>query len=1130
MNHLISFRLLGLTIVLAGLSACECSPAIVNTDGGRRYDGGPLLDASYTFVTDAGPFIDPNDPRNPSKDTDCDGLNDAEEFGNTYPGGARTNPADPDSDDDGLFDGLEAGRLTSVDPSCVYAGDADPSSRTNPTQRDSDGDGLGDGIEDADHDGLADPLETDATNPDTDFDGLLDGAEDANANGLVEATETDPRKKDTDGDFINDALEIKVTLTDPTKPDTDGDTCRDGAEDLNRNGVVDPGESNPRLAGDCGAATNPDTDGDGLVNAVEDKNHNGVVDPGETNANKADTDGDGLNDGVEDANKNGFFEAGETNPTRVDTDCDGLLDGPATTSFKGEDQNANGVVDTGETDPRRRDTDGDGISDGVELGNTAVPDMASCGPILVDVDPGTTTKPGDRDTDGDGIDDGAEDTNQNGKVDPGELDPNDPSDGMGPAGKVCTQANLKPVTFTAQGTPDVQLGLPASFTEIAPMEVGGQTRGIIGYDPTNRVAFIAWRQSALNGATTPIDDEAQIRPLLNAVGALDNQTTQQFTSWDTVAAVQAFYDMAGGGDLKTRANAIANALVGGGAGALTGSASATGPFKLQVEYLHRTNSAVVVVVAVTTMARYTGTPVFVMTDTAGGSAVAQFGDANAYQCETFRPSAGKVDFLFVVDDSCSMAGSQTFLARAATAMTDALANSTIDARLGLVTTSYHQPGSGPNAGVIRGFTSDVAEFQQWLDYDPRCDFVNPRCDAGNFCRGSTDKWIGLCGTGSEGMLGSARRGTDDITQAVAAQKAKLRPDAQLVLVMMGDADDQTTDYDETDTPIMPDGGPRVYELIENFKQFFTASDGGTYAANTRNKLDMLIPTHGIVCPTGTSCNGEFQASPQRHAQVIVATGAVRGAINSSASISAAINAIVNSTIAAGGYRMQKPPIGASVKLALDAVQNPALCNKDDLPRSTVNGFDFNGVTRTISLFGACRPGVAIGSAAVSYRYWADTTPNPGGSPAPCSTDSSYDPTDPDFCLGALECNLETQTCECPADCGGGVPPGKVCDTNKLVCAAVCTPDCNGTCSPYQQCNTTSCGCECKQSASCPVGFKFENSGGTCGCVCDTAGLNCGSTYSADPSACACVCKPDCGGCPTGTTCNASTCACGDGIN
>lgn len=1126
--------------------ACECSKPTGNSDGGGGGVGGGIGGGEGGGAgggmgggsgggggDDAGVIVDPNDPANTLKDSDCDGLTDAEEFGNIYAGGQRTSPANPDTDGDGILDGVEAGRMSSVDPRCTnYPGDADPASRTNPTAGDTDGDGINDGLEDVDHNGRAEPTETDATNPDTDFDGIDDGVEDANKNGAVDTGETDPRKRDTDGDFIADGIEKTLTMTDPLKADTDSDTCIDSAEDANQNGRVDTGETSPNNAMDCGPANNPDSDMDGLPNRVEDKNGNGMVDAGETDPNNADTDGDGLRDGIEDANKNGSVDAGETNPLRKDTDCDGLLDGPTAGNLRGEDQNANGTVDMGETDPRRRDTDGDGITDGVEVGVTAMTlaDPTTCLNVPVDLDPGTTTNPNNRDSDGDGIDDGAEDTNQNGRVDAGELNPNNMADGTGPAGRVCTQMNLRPVVFKSEADPDLQLGLPATFTEISTMTVGGTKRGLIGYDPVNKVAFVAWRQAAPSGATNPTQDEAGLNPTLAGVGALTNPTTQTFTSWDNMPALQAFYDMAGAADVKDRANAIANAMVGAGAGALMGTGGATGPFKLQVEYLHRTNSAVVVVVALTPLATYNGAPLFVMSDTAGGSGVAQFGDFNAYQCETFAPRAGAVDFLVVVDDSCSMASSQQALADAASAMATALGNSTLDWRVALVTSEYHLTGTNNNRSVRRGFTRNINQFRAWLTQNSACGGGNtcsgvpaplPACDSNgadpNGANGGC--WVGTSGSGSEGLLGAARKAVDDITVLplpMTEQVNRVRAGAQLVVILLGDADDQTNGYTAVGTP---------YENIQNFITFFTNSGTGT-----KNRLNVNIPVHGIVCPAGANCNGETQSNPQRHAQVITATGGIRGAINNTTSIQTSMAAIVTSSIAAAGYRMQKPPIGASVKVAMDAVLDGMTCNKDDIPRSRTNGFDFDGINRTISFFGSCRPAATTMAAAVSYRYWIDTTPNPGGNPPPCNTDTYYDPTDPDFCRGRLACNFQSNTCECPANCGGTPPPGMVCDTNRLVCDYVCTQDCGGTCSQFQQCNVTSCSCECRQTASCPVGYRFQNGAGVCGCVCDTAALNCGPTYNADPMSCSCVCKPNCGGCGANEVCNPSTCACTGGIN
>jgi hypothetical protein len=66
--------------------------------------------------------------------------------------------------------------------------------------------------------------------------------------------------------------------------------------------------------------------------------------------------------------------------------------------------------------------------------------------------------------------------------------------------------------------------------------------------------------------------------------------------------------------------------------------------------------------------------------------------------------------------------------------------------------------------------------------------------------------------------------------------------------------------------------------------------------------------------------------------------------------------------------------------------------------------------------------------------------------------------------------------------------------------------------------------------TCPTGFRFANTGGQCGCVCDTAALNCGTGYQADPATCACTCKADCGGCGPNQTCNRSVCSCSGGIN
>ncbi|WP_093517313.1 Ig-like domain-containing protein [Stigmatella erecta] len=127
-----------------------------------------------------------------------------------------------------------------------------------------------------------------------------------------------------------------------------------------------------------------------------------------------DSDGDGLPDDVE--------ARLETDPMDDDSDDDGLLDGS-------EDANHNGVVDAEETHPLKFDTDEDGLSDGLELGLTK-PEGTDTDPAKFkpDADPATKTDPLQKDTDSGGVFDGIEDRNQNGRVDVGDLNPQDPSD------------------------------------------------------------------------------------------------------------------------------------------------------------------------------------------------------------------------------------------------------------------------------------------------------------------------------------------------------------------------------------------------------------------------------------------------------------------------------------------------------------------------------------------------------------------------------------------------------------------------------------------------------------------------------------------------------------------------------
>lgn len=104
---------------------------------------------------------------------------------------------------------------------------------------------------DSDNDGVSNTAEgTAATNPnsnDSDADGIRDGVELGLTTGVADNDGTYGANQGTDlAFFVADA--DATTTTNPLLADTDGDGLNDGQEDINFNGRVDAGESNPNDA------------------------------------------------------------------------------------------------------------------------------------------------------------------------------------------------------------------------------------------------------------------------------------------------------------------------------------------------------------------------------------------------------------------------------------------------------------------------------------------------------------------------------------------------------------------------------------------------------------------------------------------------------------------------------------------------------------------------------------------------------------------------------------------------------------------------------------------------------------------------------------------------------------------
>ena len=281
-----------------------------------EYDGTRLGDSSSAYWLVGGGDPDNTCPFVNDDDSDDDGLQDGYEDdnhdgvvdatdrdgiwnnytlpanGSTGQGSGETNPCDPDTDDDGLSDGEEAGLFVPVGGSgsmvvSTTAGNTIP-----------------------------------ALDDDSDNDGLSDYEE-------VNITGTDPLDADTDGDGISDANELISTggtwpkrnfdqESDPLDIDTDDDGLTDNIEwDGSGLGITRESPKGDRDLS-CPYVNDDDSDHDGLQDGVEDANHDGTWGVAGVHAAVGSFS---TQAGV---NSDGYYETDLCNP---DTDGDGLLDG-----------------------------------------------------------------------------------------------------------------------------------------------------------------------------------------------------------------------------------------------------------------------------------------------------------------------------------------------------------------------------------------------------------------------------------------------------------------------------------------------------------------------------------------------------------------------------------------------------------------------------------------------------------------------------------------------------------------------------------------------------------------------------------------------------------------------------------
>ncbi|MBM3862468.1 MAG: hypothetical protein FJ385_00740, partial [Verrucomicrobia bacterium] len=291
---------------------------------------------------------------------------------------------DNDDDHDGLVDIDETNRkpLPVTNAETWTNGDVHihrASGRSLPTSPDSDGDGLPDGLEVGWRVASSPPTDTSV---DTNADGIPNfiGDLDPPLYAVVENHSFVPGVgSQSAGD--DRARQAAGSVSDPMNPDSDGDGIPDGVEDANRNGWTEgDGKALPVGATRQQYVThrpNPSDWPDAVMQGSETWLETSPVNP--------DSDGDGLSDGygedkdfdgriTGDTNGDRVWQSGEfwseTDPLKADTDGDGLPDGWE--SFFGLNPLDNGTVafDGGLADLANGasgDPDGDGLTNLQEL-------------------------------------------------------------------------------------------------------------------------------------------------------------------------------------------------------------------------------------------------------------------------------------------------------------------------------------------------------------------------------------------------------------------------------------------------------------------------------------------------------------------------------------------------------------------------------------------------------------------------------------------------------------------------------------------------------------------------------------------------------------------------------------------
>jgi cysteine-rich repeat protein len=436
--------------------------------------------------------------------------------------------------------------------------------------------------------------------------------------------------------------------------------------------------------------------------------------------------------------------------------------------------------------------------------------------------------------------------------------------------------------------------------------------------------------------------------------------------------------------------------------------------------------------------------------------------------------AAKVDFLWVIDNSPSMAGEQAVLSSVAADIANQFATAMcpIDWRMAVAYTDAHLPPTvddvcaaapGPGRRRICPFTRDIDVFRNGT---AECAYVK----------------AGTCGDGSERGFSAARIAIDDFQaqsgcEPVVGGECDFRPDARLAIIFFTDTGEQTSSKEPP--PGQPDGS--VASWVRYFNDFDLLTEGPQRAQ-----------VHGILCPYRPDSGDDSPCSDRlanpalydRYSQVVAQMGGTEGSIqdDDQAHLSATIQTIVNAAIA-----------GACC--GNGSVEPGEQCDDGNLTDGD-----------------CCSSSCELEPATTACRRAADAC-----DVAEFCTGTSADCPANGFQASGFSCRGAIGPCDEAEVCTG---TGAACPADALKPATAECRNARGTCDFAETCTGTSPFCPLDVMK--PAGAECRSSGG----VCDPAELCNGHNplCPADAKSSA-ICRPASGTCDVAESCDGHTNAC-----